>query len=277
MLKKISCLVLTISLILLFSITSFASKDMPNLVDDANLLEPWEYDEVLGELELVSDKYGVNIAVVTTNGTDGYDIRAFADNYQEEHYSIEGSNEPIDGALLVIDMNEREWYVTTYGEGVNAFTDYGIEQLDDELLYYLQDGEFADAFIAFANTADRYFEAERNGSPIDYSNNKKSTYESETNPILGWVIRGLIAIAAGFGLSFAVTGSMKKKMKTVVPVRDANNYIDTDKSKLKRQTDRFLYNNLVVVPLPRDNGPKGGSSTHFSAGGFSHGGGGGHF
>ncbi len=275
MLKKISCLILTISFVLLFSITAFASKDMPNLVDDANLLSTEEYDEVLEELVDVSDKFGINIAVVTVNGTNGLGIREFADNYQEEHYTREESNEPIDGALLIIDMNEREWYVTTCGEGERAFTDYGISQLNDELNTYFQNGDFAGAFKTFANTSDRYFEAERNGEPIDINNGP--THEPEPISVLGWIIRAIIAIAAGFGLSFAVTASMKKKMKTVVPVKDAENYIDTEKSKLRRSSDRFLYNNLVVIPLPRDNGPRGGSSTHISAGGFSHGGGGGHF
>ncbi len=275
MVKKITCIILTFSLILLFSIPALANHDMPNLVDDANLLTEQEYDEVLEKLNSVSDKYSVNIAVVTVNDTNGLDIEAFADNYQEEHYSKEGSNEPIDGALLVIDMNQRQWYVTTYGEGVRAFTDYGIQQLDNELILYLQDGDFAGAFSAFANTADSYFEAEREGEPIDYQSSSDSSPKGISTK--GWIIRAVIAILAGFGLSFAVTGSMKKKMKMVVPVNDANNYIDTDKSKLNRSSDRFLYHNLVVVPLPRDNGPKGGSSTHFSAGGFSHGGGGGHF
>lgn len=275
MIKKITCLILTISLMVLLSITAFAAYDKPNLVDDANLLSSQEYDETLKALNEVSEKYGVVIAAITVNDINGLDIVDFADKYQEEHYSKDGSNEPLDGVLLVVDMGSRQWYVTTYGEGVKAFTDYGIQELNDDIMSYFKVGDFATGFKRFAEVADDYFKAEREGTPVDYG--YQQSYEKKPTSTVGWIVRALIAVFGGFGLSFAVTASMKKKMQTVVPVKDADNYIDTDKSILSKSTDRYLYHNLVVVPLPRDNGSKGGSSTHFSAGGFSHGGGGGHF
>ena len=65
--------------------------------------------------------------------------------------------------------------------------------------------------------------------------------------------------------------------KAVIPVDIAGVPCDYDRIfRIVENTDSFMYRHIATVPIVRDDGP-GGSSTHVSMGGMTHGGGGGKF
>lgn len=280
MLKKISALLCAICLIIAFPLAVLANTSAVKLIDEAQLLSSSEYEEVLGTLENVSSKYDVDIAVLTVDGLNGKDIVSFSDDYYDEHGY--GTGEDNSGVLLVVDMESSQWYITTEGEGISAFTDYGIDLCGNELASnYLSSGRFADGFKRFAEIADDYFAKERAGQPVD-------NYEQETEPEANersagdYAAGGAVSLGAGFGLSFAATSGMKRKMKSVRRQTSASAYADPHGLTLRENSDRYLYHRIVAVPLPRNDGPRngsmgGGSSVHMSSGGHMHGGGGGHF
>lgn len=275
MLKKISALLCAICLIIAFPLAVLADTSAVKLIDEAQLLSSSEYEEVLGTLENVSSKYDVDIAVLTVDGLNGKDIVSFSDDYYDEHGY--GTGEDNSGVLWVIDMGSRESYITTSGEGISAVTDYGKDLLAGEVNPYLSAGDYRGAMVAYADTMDRYFDAERKGQPVD-------TYEQETEPEAyersagDYAAGGAVSLGAGFGLSFAATSGMKRKMKSVRRQTSASAYADPHGLNLRENTDRYLYHRIVAVPLPRNDGPRngpqgGGSSVHMSSGGHMHGGG----
>ena len=275
MLKKISAILCAICLIIAFPLAVLADTSAVKLIDDANLLSSAEYEEVLATLENVSSKYDVDIAVLTVNGLNGKPIRDFADDYYDEHGY--GTGEDKSGVLWVIDMDSRESYITTAGEGISAVTDYGKDLLAGEVNPYLSSGDYSGAMKVYAATMDNYFEQERAGTPVD-------NYEQETEPeppertAGSYAAGGVVSVGAGFGLSFAATSGMKRKMKSVRRQTSATAYADPHGLNLRENTDRYLYHRIVAVPIPRNDGPRngsmgGGSSVHMSSGGTMHGGG----
>ncbi len=280
MIKKISAFLIALALCIAFPLAVLADGSAVKLIDDAKLLSEAEYQDVLLSLEQVSEKYGVDVAVLTTNGTGGQDIVSFADDYYDNHGY--GTGDDKSGALLVLDMESRQWYITTSGEGISAFTDYGIQQCGEELVGYLSGGDYAGAFKKYAETADYYFSQERAGTPVDHYEEPETEPEPQERTAGEYAAGGVVSVGAGFGLSFAATAGMKRKMKSVRPQTTANAYADEHGLQLTENTDRYLYHRIVAVPLPRNDGPRntgmgGGSSVHMSSGGQMHGGGGGHF
>lgn len=276
MLKKISAFLCAICLVIAFPLAVLADTSAVKLIDDAHLLSSSEYEEVLGTLENVSNKYDVDIAVLTVDGLNGKDIVSFSDNYYNEHGY--GTGEDNSGVLLVVDMASNQWYITTEGEGISAFTNYGIDLCGNELASnYLSSGQYADGFKRFAEIADDYFAKERGGQPVD-----APEPEANERSAGDYAAGGAVSLGAGFGLSFAATSGMKRKMKSVRRQTSASAYADPHGLTLRENSDRYLYHRIVAVPLPRNDGPRngsmgGGSSVHMSSGGHMHGGGGGHF
>lgn len=55
-----------------------------------------------------------------------------------------------DGLLLLISTEENDWYISTHGYAIYAFTDDGISYIGKKPKPYLSGGDFAGAFDAFA-------------------------------------------------------------------------------------------------------------------------------
>ena len=269
LMKKISAIIAACLLCIAFPLAVLADTSAAKLIDGAGLLSASEAEEVTQALEQVSSKYNVDIAVLTTNDLGGKSIRDYADDYYDEHGY--GTGEDKSGVLWVIDMGSRESYVTTVGEGITAVTDYGKNLLAEEVNPYLSDGDYRGAMLAYVNTMDNYFSQERAGTPVDTYGEPEQERTTSTGAYAG---AGVVSVGAGFGASFAITGSMKRKMKSVRRQNSANQYADQNGLHLVENTDRYLYHRVVAVPLPRNDGPKGGgSSVHMSSGGTMHGGG----
>ena len=111
-----------------FAVSTVLAATPPRLVDDAKLLTSYEKTELLSYLNEISEKHGMDIVIVTVNSLGGKSPRAFADEY----YDHNGYRE--DGVLLLVAMNSRDYWISTSGYGITAFTDAGIDYIADAFL-----------------------------------------------------------------------------------------------------------------------------------------------
>ena len=138
----------------------------PRAVDAAGLLDDIELATLNTRLDELSKALGFDILVLTVSDfskIESYDgkyytnteagIQAFADDYMDYNwfeYANPDKNDPKigDGALLVISMAERDWYISTKGEGIRAVDhDLAFEEFGS----YVSSGQYKAAFIAYAN------------------------------------------------------------------------------------------------------------------------------
>ena len=100
----------------------------------------------------------------------------------------------------------------------------------------------------------------------------------------GWF--GALAGASIIGLAagLIVALSLKSQLTSVAPQAMANAYAKKGSLNVTERTDLFLYHNITRTAKPKDNegssgghSHSGGSSTHTSSSGRSHGGSHGHF
>lgn len=98
------------------------------LIDMADLLTYEEESELLETLNEISERQKMDIVLITSEDMDGYsDIQEYADDLYD--YCDYGYGANRDGLLLLISMAERDWYISTCGYGITAFTDAGISYL----------------------------------------------------------------------------------------------------------------------------------------------------
>jgi len=242
------------------------------LMDEANLLTENYASQLREKLVRLSNKNQADIVIVTVNSLSGMSPMEFADDYFDYNGYGQGPNH--DGLLLLISMEDRDWWVSTTGSAIYAFTDAGIDFIGEQMLSNgLSTGDYASAFDTFANLADRFFKQAAKGAPFDLGHMPKVPGD-----LTLWTFMGLVG---GLFIALFATGRMKKQLISVKMQKLAADYILPGSFRLSYSNDQFLRKNLSQtvreVATSSSSGGGGGSSTHSGSSGSSHGGGGGKF
>ena len=257
--KKVLTVLLALLIFLSLAAPAFAEA-MPRLVDQADLLNDWEEASLLSELDAISSRHGMDVVVVTADTLDGKSPMAYADDF----YDYNGYCE--DGILLLVSMEDSDWWISTAGYGITAFTDAGIEYLGNRFVPSLSDGDYAGAFGIYADHCDEFITQAKTGDPYDTHNLPKEPFAFLMNLAICFVIGLVIAAIA--------TAIMKGQLKSVRSQAGASSYVKSGSLNVTHRQDLFLYRDVKRTAKPKDSG---GSSTHTSSSGRSHGGGGGKF
>ena len=235
---------LLLCLCLLLVICPLAQAQSALVTDEADLLTHREEARLREELEEVLEQTDVALVVVTVNSLDGLPIDSYADSW------FDSGSYGDDGILLLVDMDSRQWYISTAGYGMDVVTDYEAEQIGDDMAYYLRKGDYPEAFQTFVEACRE--EIEEGVDEVTFSN------------ILGF---GLLV---GFGISLIVVLCLKRQLKSVRFKPDAHSYIRSGSMQVTLSRDIYLYSHTSRTAKPK-------SSSSGSSGGRSHGGAGGRF
>ena len=257
--KKVLTVLLALLITLSFAVPAFAEA-MPRLVDQADLLTDAQEAALLSKLNTISNKHGMDVVVVTADTLEGKSPTAYADDF----YDYNGYCE--DGILLLVSMEDSDWWISTAGYGITAFTDAGIEYLGNRFVPSLSDGDYAGAFEIYADHCDEFITQAKTGDPYDTHNLPKEPFDFLMNLAICFVIGLVIAAIA--------TAIMKGQLKSVRSQAGASSYVKSGSLNVTHRQDLFLYRDVKRTAKPKDSG---GSSTHTSSSGRSHGGGGGKF
>lgn len=259
--KRIFCLIGILLLAVCLIQPAFASDGIARLVDEADLLTDSEEAALSAKLNEISLRQALDVVIVTVDSTDDRTATEYADDYFD--YSEYGE----DGVLLLISMDDREWAISTSGYGITAFTDAGLDYLTDQFADQMSAGEWNDAFHSFADLCDEFITQAKNGSPYDAGNLPKKPF----TPIL----TGLVSLGIGFVIAFFRMNKWKNQLYSVQAKAAAKDYVKGGSLKLNEQKDLFLYRR--VDRREKSESSSGGSSTHTSSSGKTHGGASGRF
>ena len=249
-------------------------NELPKVVDNAGVLTETELSSLNAKAEIVSEKYQCDVVVVFVPTLNGMDIADFTDDlYVQNRYGY-GSTE--DGVILLVSLQERQTYISTEGKGIDIITDYGIDNIFDEIIPYMKEGRWNTVTSRFISCCDDYFnQYESTGHAYDIDNERKSYF----NPT---------ALIAGGGLGALLSGlplrKKKKEMESVKPKRGAEEYMLSRSFRITGRNDYFINKSVARTPIMRDPRPSshsgggmshgGGSTIHMSSSGHTHGGGG---
>lgn len=256
--KKVISLLIVLLLTASLTVTAFAAGGNPKIVDNAGILTSSEETTLETMALALAIEYDMDVVILTEDSIWPKDITDYADDYFD--YNGYGIGPNHSGVLLLLDMDEREWAISTCGDAIDALTDYGQEQIMDEVVEYLGDDEYYDGFRTYLDLLDEYFDAYESGEPIE---RKRDFFDIVFNLI--------VALGIGAVAGFITITAMKSGMKTAKPQRGAQSYVKDGSFKLTKQRDMFLYTNTTRTRR-QSSSSGGGSSTHRSSSGRSHGG-----
>lgn len=243
-------LALFIACLLAFPVYAASSSLVTDL---ASLLTAEEETQLDASAQTLGDRYQMDIVIVTTSDTGGKSSEAYADDYFDENGF--GVGDDRDGILFLINMANREIWISTSGRAIDVLTDARIESiLDDVFDSGLAEGEYYRATQAFLTSAG------------DYLAGNQLTWPDS---LAGVAVSGLASLWFFTGTRSAYKGKQQ------------NSIFDYHRNSLVNLgivADDLTNTSVTSRALPR-NPPSGTSfggrsSTHTSSSGRTHGGGG---
>ena len=248
--KKIFSMMLVLVLVLSMAVSVSAA---PNqfVYDDAGLLTEEEWGALSSSLAQLSDTYNAQLVVVTIPSAEGNDpdeiVEYFYDNMGF------GYGEGLDGVLLLVCMDPREYRILSNGYCSEAIDPADINAIGSVIVDDLSEGNYADAFDTFAEKCEYYLDGHLNGFSFNFGMNL------------------MIALMVGLIAGLLTAKSLKGQLKTVRQKNEAKNYIKSGSLNLHTRNDVFLYRDIRRTPKPRDNNTRsssGGSSRSVGGGSF---------
>jgi len=264
--KNILAVMIFISILMLNSILAFSAK--PLVFDEAGLLTNEQISSIETEANQLSESYNMDIVITTTNDAQGKSSREYADDYFD--YGGFGVGTDFDGILFLIDMDNREAYISTSGIGIRYLTDERIERILDEVFESgLSDGDYYGATMGFLNGTGNYLEmgisSDQYNEPEDAAPNKLTFFD---------VLVGLVGGTTTGGIFYGTTKSKYKLRNPGNSFSYRNNSIVNVVPNEDKLVDSIVTNRIIPKPVNTNHSSSGRSSTHRSSSGRSHGGGG---
>ena len=274
--KKRRVPVLILILLLLFAIPVSAAdggkRELPRLVDDADLLTNEEEAALLEKLDEMSERQSCDVVIVTVNSLEGKTSVEYADDFYD--YNGYGIGDDYDGLLLLVSIQDRDWAISTSGFGITAFTDAGLNYISEKFLPLLSDGKYSKAFTKFADLCDDFITEAKTGEP--YNEN-----HLPNEPVgFFWIIVDLVV---GLGIGYVIAFRKRQKLISVRKKVEAEDYTVPGSFVLDVNMDTFVRRFVTSKSAPstesdsNSGSTTGGSTTHTSSSGRTHGGASGKF
>ena len=247
--KKLFCLAVALLLVVALPLTVVAEQP-PNpgsiYINDIGLLDRGQEYQLGNQLLEISERLNLTVAVYVSGTLDGYEIDYFTKTQYHQNYSAQ------DGVLLLVAMEEREWYIYATGDAYDYLTDAALDEIEDAIVPLLSEGDYYDAFTTYAELCDKFLTMGQEG------NIYRGAFPLMQNL--------LIALIVGLGVGLIVVTYMKSQLKSVRPRREAHEYTRPGSMNVTRSRDLFLYRTVSRRPKPKDSGSSGRSGGSRSGG-----------
>lgn len=262
---------LLLCLLMLIPMPLKAALPNQSIYDYAALFTDEEVQSLQTQINEIRATYHMDAFILTTDDAQGKTSMAFADDF---FFDLGYGNAKANGILMLIDMDNRQVWMSSSGSAISYFTDARIQLIYEKVRSKLSDGEYYDASKLFLNKVELIV-----SSPIPVSSSEQTSLPKAKLTATDYLMRGGISALIAFIVSlityFSICHSYthpKFTQPVTTPDRSSVNYTE--------KQDRFMHSHTTKIRLQKndthDSGG-GGSSTHSSSGGGTFGGGGGSF
>ena len=241
-----------------------AGERLPRFVDDKGLLTRAQAAELTAKLDKISERHKFDTVVAVVHSLEsgsikGREARLYAIDFYEQNGFGFGNN--LDGIILLLATEDRDFGFSTIGYGLKAFTDAGQEYLEKLFLLHLKNDHYFDAFMAYADAVDDFLTKAKAGRPYAEGNIPLTAEELTRFRTLSTAVSLVLALAVAFTITFM----WKNQLKTVRRENFAGAYVGNGSMVLTASRDIFLHRNVSKTARPK-NQSKGGGSFKSSSG-----------
>mgnify|MGYP003461262193 CR=1 FL=1 len=244
--RKLFSMLLVAVLCVSLTISASAASGA-DIYDEADLLSSTEETQIAEKLSNIREQFDAQIVIMTVPTSDG-SIDTFVEDVYDRMNM--GCGENRDGVLLLVCMDSREYRILSNGFAGEAI---GLDQIDaigEAIVSDLSDGDYAEAFITFADNCAYYLDGYLNGFPFNAGKNL--------------IVALIIGVVAGVIVAFI----LKKQLKSVRQQKQANVYIKSGSMQITASRDLFLYREVSRTEKTSSQSSGSGSSRNVGGGKF---------
>ncbi|MDR1620505.1 MAG: TPM domain-containing protein [Clostridiales bacterium] len=234
----------------------------PRFIDKEGLLTLEQADTLKNQLDEISERHQFDVVVAVVSSLNGREASLYAADFFDRNGFGYGEN--LDGAILLIATENRDFGFAALGFGIKAFTPAEQEYLDKLFVPYLKNNQYYDAFMAYADAADAILTRTAAGLPYDEGNIPTLPSETVKYRLYGVGIGLLLALI----IATMVTSGWKRQLISVRKENFAHAYIRENSMVLTGRRDIFLYRHVQKVQRVHNNSG-GGTATNSSGRAFS--------
>lgn len=245
MMRRLEKLAAILCLCAGWMMTLNVSADECLVYDHADLLSVQEEEYLENLAAERKEQWNMNFLVVTIDDSEGKSSMEYADDFYDARFPEETEE---DGVLYLIDMDNREIYLSTSGKAIRYLTDERIDRILDEAYEYVAESNYYGTFLAFFEETEEYL----------YEEPMKLTFGEFLFALIGALIPAAITV-----------GAIKAKYQLKFEDFHYDAYTDSE-VQLSVKSDRLVNQFVTHRRIPKNTG----SSVHRSSSGRSHGGGG---
>lgn len=227
------------------------------IYDFADLYTDSEEKDLYNEVNSYIQSYNMDLVIVTINRNNKSSPQEYADDFYDYNYFGISNNR--DGVLFLIDMQNREIYMSTTGTAIEMYNDYRINEALDSVYTYMSDEDYYEG-------TSNYIDIIKDYAASGYPNNSTISNKGDRPSLITTMLVSLI-------ITIIIMGILISKNKMVRKATTAEEYLNKESVNIKNISDILVSSNTTKQKIEH-NTSSGGSSTHHSSSGGSHGGGG---
>lgn len=272
MFKKISICLLIFFFAVFLGQTTVRAGSSNNIIDDLEYLTDSEILTLQSDIDNIITDYNLEAVVVITDDTEGKSSRNFADDFFD--YGGYGVGGDYSGLLMLINMAEREVWISTTGRAIDIFTDSRISTMVKNVANPLSNGDYYEACTTFLKDIKYYAKM---GVPagqhrVDEESLDNITYFQRALRLMKSFYVYLIAIVVALIATLIASSSSEGKVTT-----NSSTYEKPGSFELSVSRDDFIRESTTRTVIESNSSSGSKSTTHSGSSGRSHGGGGGRF
>jgi len=222
--------------------------------DFADLFDDQEEKDLYDQINKFIKNTNMDLAVVTISYNNKHNAGVYSDDFYD--YNNFGRNASKDGILFLIDMSNREIYMTTTGYAINMYDDYRINKSLDQVYKYMTNKNYYQGVSNYISIISNYA---KSGLP-----SKKDRKSITSTILISFVISTIITIII---IVILIRKNKMAKKKTT-----AREYLNKESIIINKLGETLISTHTSRIAV--DHSSSGGSSTHSGSSGTSHGGGG---
>lgn len=138
--------------------------------DDANLLTDEEEAKLVEKIKKVAQDRNISLVIVTSNDVPKNKTQEFADDFYD--YGGYGLDEEKSGALLLLDMKNRQLYISTTGKMIDIIDDQREDSIFDLAISKMKSKNYYEVCNIFLNLASKYVESGPKKGAFRYDDNR---------------------------------------------------------------------------------------------------------
>lgn len=257
--------------------SAFFDSSQQKVYDNANLLTSQEESRLQQMCIEKALEAKIDLIIVTTNSTGKKSSMDYTEDFFMDH-SFGYDKLHGDGVIMLINMGDREVWISTSGKGITYLSDTRIDNIITSITGKLSSGDYYDACVTFLTKTANYMTYLPSSADAKGSGNTMTVHDAASlseRLLYNWPVKLIISAVVAIIIVCILRSQNKTKMSV-----GSHSYMYNNQFRINMQHDHFL--RTTRVRHEKSSGSSGGGggsggSSHSGSHGHSFGGGGGKF